>query len=384
MYRLLSVISLSTLFLSSSACSKEPTEIIVTIDTTLGVPCAINRVLVEVTTGSGMTQSESIVVSDADLPGSLTLVAGGNPGQLTVKVTGLLDEMVIATAEQLVEFADETSREVRFLLDEDCTGSVCGAKSVGDFSGLPAKAPRVECGQERYKVSGSSLALINNACAGGTLAHLFVNGDDEMELESPLEPKMPFPFFYYGKPVSTFFVGDNGYMSFTESAPGAVTSSVGDPRSLGQAGGFPAAGVLPFWDKLVAGPNGVCFRVDGDAPQRTLIVTWDRACFGPIATCGDSTGGTLSFSIGLEERTNKIFFAYHSMIASGANADRAKGQSAVIGISGGGPPACNADECTSEGLCANGDACGYSEFSALTTVISGTPLPKLEFEPQGP
>ena len=365
---------------SAAGCAAEVSEIVVTIDTSFGVPCAVNRIAVEVTSSSGESHSETVDVDADSLPGSITLIASEAAGQLTVRVTGFHDDVPVAVAEERsVSFVDGVSRELRFLLDSRCSPGPCPAVSKGEFEALPAPAPRIECGQERY-TRRESLALLTNACTGAPLGSVMSSGDDELEVASPIDPRVPFPFFFYGRPVTDLWVGDNGYLAFSTDAPRALNADVGDPRSLGEPGGFPEPGVLPFWDKLRVGQR-ICFALTGSEPNRLMWITWDRSCFGP-SSCGAPEQGSLTFSVGLEESTNSVHIGYHTMTASGANDQRADGLSAVIGITSGGEAACPADECSPEGTCPSGDACGYSEFSALTTSLD--PLPQLEFRPVAP
>ncbi len=358
------------------ACSLSPAEVVVTIDTTFGVPCTVDKLVIAVTTSSGRTQSETVFVTDDDLPGSLAIVDDSS-GQLEIRVDAFLGDLPVASAEQLVEPVAESSSEVRFLLDPSCAPGPCPAVRIGDYKQLPQRAPRALCGREAYQVT-NSLIPPRNACITDTLARVLVGGADEAEAESPLDPKVPFPLFFYGAPIQNLWVGDNGYLAFSREAPGAVTEEIGDPRSLGEPGAYPAAGVLAFWDKLITGQSGVCFSVLGDAPNRILWITWERACFQGFGSCGGAPeGGSLTFSIGLEETTNKIIVGYHTMTAAPPNDDRASGQSATIGVTSGRPAACAANECDS-GMCPSGEACGYTEASSATIRAS---LDTLEFAP---
>jgi hypothetical protein len=202
---------------------------------------------------------------------------------------------------------------------------------------------------------------------------------DEREAASPLSPAMPFPFRFYGAPVTRVWAGSNGYLGLGDAMPGGLIASVGAPRSLGLPG-FPGKGVLAFWDDLRTGPSGVCFAVSGEAPDRILWVTWKEACFASAdQPCLAPDLGTLTFGAALEETTDRIYVGYRTMMATAGNADRARGLTATIGVTDAAPRGCTANLCNTEGTCTDGTPCGYTEFSARKIV---SPLPTLEFDPR--
>jgi hypothetical protein len=361
-----------------AACSPA-TEVIVTVDTTFGVPCTIDALRFEVL-GGGETKTEELAVTDADLPGSLAIATGGDAGDVTVTVTGLRDGEPFATASDTAKFDDDSALELRFVLDRSCVPGPCPSIGAGGFAGLPARQDRRGCGAERYASVPTTQFVMRDACdmdervSGSVLANT-----DELEAMSPLSPAVPFPFRFYGEPVEQIWVGTNGYVGFDVAAPMALAAKVGDPRSLGDPGGFPARGVLAFWDDLRLGARGVCFSVTGNSPDRILWITWKEACFpGPMA-CGLSAAqGTLTFSVALEETSDRVYVGYHTMTAAGAVDDRAKGNGATIGITSDAPRGCPASACSPEGTCGDGTPCGYTEFSSQARVM----LPALELRPQ--
>jgi hypothetical protein len=374
--------ALAALALSPAGCAEEPlfAEIVLTVDTTFGVPCAVDRLRFEVT-GDGEPVTRVVQIAPTDLPGSFTLVPAGEPGPVSVRVTAFLEDVEVAEAVHDTEFVADVSREVRFLLDESCVGEPCDAVAGGLFEELPEPAVRKGCGADAYLVR-ETFAVIQNACeiASEGRAVILEEADGE-EVRSPFDPGMPFPFRFYGRAVSQFWIGDNGYVGLGDDPPMALVEDIGDPRSLGEEG-FSAPGVLPFWDKLKTGAAGVCLAVDGVAPYRTLWITWSDACFleQEMQPCGPLAFGRLRFSVGLEESSNAIYVGYLDMGADGgANEDRAHGQSATIGITDDRPKGCDASECSEAGLCENGEPCGYTEYSARETLPA---LPALEFVPQ--
>jgi hypothetical protein len=351
---------------------------VVTVNTTFGVPCAIDALALEVS-GAGGTVTEEIGLGPADLPGSITLIPGGDPGEVTVSVTGLREGAPIAVARETVSFADHQSRELRFVLDRRCVPGPCPAIGVGGYDGLPPPEARQGCGEERYE-RREGLFVVRDACEMDValMRSVLTMEEDEAEVPSPFDPPMPFPFRFYGAPVSQLWIGTNGYVGFGPEAPRALAADVGAARSLGAAGGFPAAGVLPFWDDLRMGKRGVCLAVSGEAPDRILWITWKEACFASGASTCDlaASPSTLTFSVALEETTNRIYLGYPTMMA--ANADRARGIGATIGIKRDVPFACGEDECAADGLCASGAPCGYTEHSSQEATV----LPDLELRPR--
>jgi hypothetical protein len=363
--------------IAGAAACGGPTEIVVTVDTTFGVPCAIDALALEVA-GPGGTVTEEIALAGGDLPGSITLIPDGDPGEVTVSLAGLREGAPIATAREVVSFGEHQSRELRFVLDRACVPGPCPAVGVGGYEGLPPPEARQGCGEERYE-RREGLFVVRDACEmnEALMERVLELEEDEAEAPSPFDPPMPFPFRFYGAPVSQIWIGSNGYLGFGPEPPRALAADVGAPRSLGEPGGFPAAGVLAFWDDLRIGKRGVCLAVSGQAPDRLLWITWKEACFASGMQPCDlaATPSTLTFTVALEETTNRIYVGYPTMMA--ANADRARGIGATIGIKRDVPFACGEDECAADGLCPGGAPCGYTEHSSQEATV----LPNLELRP---
>lgn len=354
------------------------TEIVVTIDTTFGVPCTIDALHVEVT-GDGAPVAADIAIGDADLPGSITLVPKGDPRAVTVTVAAMRSGAVFATASDVARFDRDSSLELRFVLDRSCVPGPCPAVGVGDYTALPQGQPRRGCGDHGYAWR-DTLFVMRDACAmrEPSMGAVLVNVDEKEQM-SPLAGGMPFPFRFYGAPVTQVWAGSNGYIGLGDTAPAALNANVGASRSLGMAG-FPGKGVLAFWDDLHTGPYGVCFAMSGEAPDRILWITWKEACFAAVGkACGTPDLGSLSFGIALEETTDRIYVGYRTMVATQGNVDRAKGFTATIGVTNAAPRGCAANLCSADGVCQDGTPCGYTEFSSRRTL---SPLPALEFDPR--
>jgi hypothetical protein len=377
--RLAALVLGPALALALGACRAEipATEVVVTLDTTFGVPCTIDAIHIEaVGDHEPVTGDIALDSPDAVLPGTIVLDPLGDPRTITVTVTAMRAGEVFATASDSAPVEHESSIELRFVLDRSCVPGPCPAVGVGRFVDLPAPAPRRGCGNERY-ASKSSLFVMRDACTmrEEVMGTVLRNTDED---EVPLLADMPFPFRFYGAPVSQIWAGDNGYIGF-DARPNALNASVGMPRPLGDRGTFPGKGVLAFWDDLRTSASGVCFAVSGRFPDRLLWITWKDACIASaMKTCGSPEGGALTFGIALEETSDRIYIGYRSMTAATPNTDRAKGSQAVIGVTNAAPHACVADLCSPEGACQDGKACGYTQFSAVEIV---DPLPNLELDP---
>ena len=242
-------------------------------------------------------------------------------------------------------------------------------------------AENASCPDVSNYVSSNTIAPIRNACElpAQLTARVLTDGANEVEVASGLMPALPFDWCFFGQKASNLWIGDNGYIAFGDSPPGATQALVGDAHSLGGAG-VPAPGVSVFWDSLRPGPDGVCLAVDGQPGSQTLWITWSAACFEDgTGVCNADSGSNLTFSVGLEEATGKILVGYLSMSGDGPLEQRALGQSATIGLSDAVTPACTADACSPEGLCTDGTPCGYTEISAQRIL---DPLPSIEFSPQ--
>jgi len=363
------------------ACRPEvpTTEVIVTIDTPFGVPCTIDTLQIEAVSGDDVT-TEEIVLAETDLPGSFTIVRGDGEADMTVSVTGLRGGEPFAVAQQDVSFLDDTSLELRFVLDRSCVPGPCPAVGVGGYDGLTEPVPRRGCGTERYESVLATFAM-RDACGmdPAIVTRMFASTTGVDEGEETLPGGFPFPFRFYGQAVDTLWVGTNGYLGLGQNRPrGLAADSV--VESLGGAVTLEGPAIAAFWDNLSTGPQGICIATTGRSPDRLLWVTWKESCFSVAnMPCGPSVQGRLTFTVALEETTDRIFIGFQEMVAATAGADRAKGQTAVIGITSTAAKGCAANACSVEGLCPDGAACGYTEISAKTI---RSPLPDVELQPR--
>jgi hypothetical protein len=374
------------------AC-RNPTEIVVTLDTNYGVPCAIDSLHV-VATGSGGSVSEDVSLTNTSLPGSITLTPKDEVGPVSVTVTAMRQGMLFATAttattcdpltpcakgEDCVagkctfSFEDHGDLELRFVIDDTCIKQPCGPVGIGGYRALPKPVVHHGCGTEAYAVQATADFVLRDACDMQTTPTVVLQNVDAAESALALDPSTTlFPFNFYGHPVSGLWIGTNGYLGFGNTQPNAQQA----PSSPLGVGTFPTDAALVFWDKLWTGPTGVCVTESGTFPNRLLWITWKNACIDGNAPCGPTPQSVLTFSAALEETTDRIYFGYEEMAPAG----RATGANATIGIVHAGTPGCTSG-CGSDGRCADGTPCGYTQYSTAMSHPDITTT-TLEFDPQ--
>lgn len=127
---------------------------------------------------------------------------------------------------------------------------------------------------------------------------------------------LPFSFYYQGTVVNEMSIGNNGAIVF-----GSLTAPVTwNNTALTSA----ANGLYPFWDDMTTNGSGVYTLVTGTAPNRKVIVQWNR---GRLTTLDPYIFQTV-----LDEATSEIYF-YHNDVVSG-NATYDNGANATVGVAG--------------------------------------------------
>ena len=110
---------------------------------------------------------------------------------------------------------------------------------------------------------------------------------------------IPFPWNFYGKPVSGFYISDNGYMTFDTAASVSVPGNTFLPSPAA-----PRSSIFAFWEDLhtEAGfpqwSNEVRVLEWGTAPNRVLVIMWTGVV---PAGATFSSSNTLAFAIALLE-----------------------------------------------------------------------------------
>ena len=138
-----------------------------------------------------------------------------------------------------------------------------------------------------------------------------LNDEDEFPLT------LQFPIFYQGTLYSNATIGNNGAIilgSTTAQVPSANTSLL-----------TAAVGLYPFWDDLASTGAGIWFQTIGTAPNRKLIVLWEKDRVGAV-------GNSVKFELIVEEATQEIYYVYDDVITGSLAYDN--GASASIGLAG--------------------------------------------------
>ncbi len=134
----------------------------------------------------------------------------------------------------------------------------------------------------------------------------------------------PFAFSFYGVPSTQFCVGNNGVLVFGVSTCTVAFSNVALPGTFG------GAAIAPFWDDMFQPSGNVYWAVQGSAPNRTLIVEWDRAHYNS----GAETSDRAQFEVILGEN-GSLSFQYQDLLFGTPNTFD-NGISATIGLQGAG------------------------------------------------
>ena len=127
---------------------------------------------------------------------------------------------------------------------------------------------------------------------GGTMVTL---GDDAVSGSLPIG----FSFCFLNNTYTNFYIGSNGWVSFSAGQPtNYVASSL--PSS---AGGVPKNCIMAPWQDWHPGISGgpyISYQTIGTAPNRKLVVTWNQV---PMFSCTSTKG---KFQIVLNETSNII------------------------------------------------------------------------------
>lgn len=339
--------------LFSLRCGDEA-EVVVFLDTSLGVPCEIDEMRVEVAGGGvGATRT----VDPRDGLQSLTVIKDGGGDDFSLSVQGLLRSTVVARATAELSFDDGDRRALAVVLDERCLGQGCDLSGeLGPFA-EPAPAERRACEAVplRYEFEQSAVRVAD-ACTTTTGLVVEVAGFSPMaevlevtnELGDALQTR--FDFRFYGERIQRLWISSDGYVAFGNAPPNAV---IGETNLAGDRA--PELAVAAFWDDLSLGnpESRVCVNLAGSGDREVLWITWKNLCFSPCVP-----GEALTFSVGLEEVTDRVNIGYLAM----PDNDRGRGAVAAAGLRGPSAPGCSAEECDARGLCSDGlTPCGFTE-----------------------
>lgn len=352
----------AVLSLIALAACADPTQVVVFVDTTLGVPCEIDTFRIRIQ-GGGQESVEEVPAGNDVVSWTILKESGGNA--FTVRAEALRGGRVVASSFANAAFSPDATRQVILVLTEECAGAECDYSSTLGNLAVPAAATRASCEgiASRYTVDDSLTGLLEvvNACdLDGVPREDFtgLDNDEVLVSEDALAGILmnDFSFRLFGERVQRVWVTDEGYLAFTEAAPGATAEAVSNQDGITSAG-HPQFAVMAFWEALDLQPTTgrVCAAMQNTGGRNTLWVTWEHACLTPCAV-----GDDLNFSVGLEEDTNRVIVGFLEM-QSNVSPARAAGQEAVVGIMGDESPACVASQCQANGFCADGTTpCGYA------------------------
>ncbi|MCU1327969.1 MAG: Peptidase flavivirus helicase, partial [Bryobacterales bacterium] len=121
---------------------------------------------------------------------------------------------------------------------------------------------------------------------------------------------LPFAFGFYGTSYSQICISSNGAAYFLGN-PG-VCSAINDFASSDLTAGSPAAdyaGIFPLWSDLtfqVPGAGAVFYQVQGTAPDRRIVIQWNKAY-------PQGSANPVTFEAILQESTNSVVFQYQTV-----------------------------------------------------------------------
>lgn len=366
--------------LAVAACS-DPRQIFLSIDTTAGIPCDIDRIQVRAMGAETATYEQE--VNPTDFPITLHLNDDTANGTFTLEVVGLkgTDEVLKASGPLAFGRAG-TAVGVNLVLEESCTPQApCVLPDPVSNTRTPAPvADRFVCGQSitRY-VASPATEVFSDVCntpgqnAGKVLDMAGVEGAAKVPLSEAAISN--FRFQFYGRPIRQVWVHEDGYISFTTNNPDPqndLDAGALDRDITGQGVPPPQQSAMIFWDTLTLNQMGVCYALEGSPGTQKLRITWKQTC--DISPCGNDT---LNFTIVLDERGSKISFTYGDML-SPSNPNRALGASATVGVVnravGCAASACRDGQCTDSGM-----PCGYTQVSS--NMAQPPRMPNTQFVP---
>lgn len=357
--------------LALAACT-EPRQLVLSIDTPVGIPCDIDHVRV-IAKASGTTTFERSL-RGVRLPISVTLLDDTPSGNFELEVVGLKGNDEVMHVSGPLQFSSHGATET-VLLDPKCTTDpacgLAGAMAAGASGPITARAV---CRDS----ASPALEPFQDACSGNGTKHGTVMFDSTnvpvrlMDLESTFASS---GFKFYGEPIRRIWIAKDGYVSFTEDSPDPSGSLKPGPldRDITHMGEPPPLrSVMAFWDTLLLGTPGICYDLGGAPNNQVLRVTWRHAC---LVNCASDD---LNFTITVEESTQRVSLTYDTMKA--ANDDRARGATATVGLVKN-ANGCPADQCALKtGLCKDGATpCGYSQV--FSEVVQKPMIPSMQFAP---
>jgi len=132
----------------------------------------------------------------------------------------------------------------------------------------------------------------------------------------------PFPVNLYGMTWTSFYVSDNGYITF--GSPSSIYYNTIIPSKYVQTG------IFPHWDDLLPTyQSGLYTKTTGEPPSRRFVVEWKD--FPHWYLCWEDICDGITFEvIFYEDEPEKIAFSYYDVYFGSSYYD--KGGSASVGV----------------------------------------------------
>ena len=130
---------------------------------------------------------------------------------------------------------------------------------------------------------------------------------------------IPFNFNFYGSPVKSYRISDNGYITFDSAAIGSKPSNEGVPSLTA-----PKKSIFAFWDALVLTKPDANYRYAilnwtyGTAPNRVHVIQWFQMHAGNVGT---TTTSLYTFAIRLYESGNINFDVVYDLYFKGTGTE---------------------------------------------------------------
>ena len=132
---------------------------------------------------------------------------------------------------------------------------------------------------------------------------------------------LPFPMILQGLLITEMTIGNNGGIEL-----GTLTGAVGyggDMTTLNNS-------IYPWGDDLDSETGDIYYEVQGNVPNRKIIVQWETIC----NWSGSIGAPTVTFQIQIDEATQEIFFIYDDVLFGGVSVLDDYAANADIGLAG--------------------------------------------------
>ena len=246
-------------FIAAAACGSDRAQIILSVDTSVGVPCEIDSIQIR----AGATEDSVLdkQLTGGLLPLTVTLEDDTPGGTFDLVVSGLKGTTELLRAEGTLQFGAGEPLAASIVLESSCaSGAPCALPALERFTEAPPPATRSQCGElvRRY-LPGPATETFRDVCTvpgQNTGKVLTTPGENLAQLPLSVSALEDFSFEFYGQPIRQIWASRDGYLAFTPTSP--------DPQNDLDPGAFdrdlvglgvppPKQGVFAFWDDLTLG-----------------------------------------------------------------------------------------------------------------------------------